>query len=115
MKPMTTSIDPSLEQGGGLKSHVQNAARFLESRVGESAVNPRAEWRLSQTTSGSQAVQVQVSDEGVSAEATFAPHEIANYPFAKDRLYGLWFDLLGKRLKLHDDRIRELAASDTEG
>ena len=114
MQNMTTMIDPAFEQGSILKPHVQNAARFLEARVGNSAVNPHAEWRLTKSTSGSPAIQVHVSDEGVSDEATFAPHEIADYQFTKMRLYDLWFDLLRKRYQLHDARYQELANNSSE-
>ena len=109
MVQMITTIDPAIEKSAGWRAHVHNAAKFLEGRVGDTAVDPRAEWTLESTASGVPELHVRVTDEGTSAEAKFAPHEIANYQLAKMRLYDVWIDLLGERFKLHGARYRELA------
>ena|SRR5438128_1626319 len=114
MARMTTNIDPALTEGVDLRAHVQNAARFLENRVGDSAVDPRAEWTLVKDSFGAPAIRVRVSDEGVSEEATIAGHEIADYQLTRMRLYDLWFDLLGKRITLHNERYQELVNSSSE-
>jgi hypothetical protein len=111
---MKTEIDPALLQDASLKSHVQNAARFLEARVGSTALEPRAVWTLVKNSDDSSEIQVRVSDEGMSEEAAFTPHEIADYQFTKMRLYDLWFDLLGKRIALHNERYQELVNSSAE-
>ncbi len=87
-----------------------NAAKFLETRVGPSAVEPKADWKFV-NTSGGPAANVTVSDEGASTEATFALHEISDYQFTKMRLYDLWFDLLDQRLSIHQERYRNLEAN----
>ena len=114
MVKMITTIDPAIEKATGWRAHVHNAAKFLEGRVGETSVDPRAEWTLETTTSGSPELHVRVTDEGASAEAKFGLHEIANFQLAKMRLYDVWIDLLGERFELHGVRYRELANSSTE-
>ena len=114
MVQMITTIDPAIEKSAGWRAHVQKAAKFLEGRVGETDVDPRAEWTLDSTASGAPELHVRVTDEGASAEAKFALHEIANYQLAKMRLYDVWIDLLGERFKLHGVRYRELVNNAAE-
>lgn len=114
MVQMITTIDPAIEKSAGWRTHVHNAAKFLEGRVGTTAVDPRAEWTLDTTSIGAPELHVRVSDEGTSAEAKFASHEIADYQLTKMRLYDLWFELLGERFDLHGARLRELAISSKE-
>ncbi len=114
MVQMVTTIDPAIEKSSGWRAHVHNAAKFLEGRAGETVVDPRAEWTLESTENGTPELHVRVTDEGTSAETTFALHEIANYQLAKMRLYDLWIDLLGERFKLHGARYRELVNNAAE-
>lgn len=114
MVQMITTIDPAIEKSAGWRTHVHNAAKFLEGRAGETAVDPQAEWTLDSTENGTPELHVRVTDEGTSAETTFALHEIANYQLAKMRLYDLWIDLLGERFKLHGARYRELVNNAAE-
>ena len=107
---MQTTIAPELTRSAPLREGVERANRLLDEELGRGASIASSAWTQGRDERGSVTVELVLKDNTGSVATRFAPNELEQESQLRQRLRGLWSDLLQVRIRALVDDLDQMVA-----